>query len=560
MTSSRSRPKASRAWLTLLALLLLTGIGGVANAGRKRVVVLEFEGPKAEQFHEDVIRVIKKSHTVVSLDKWNGAAEEMSATKVNGGNIKKVAKKLKIDGVISGTIDKRRDEYILRLKLRSGTSGEAVGSDINIKSESAKLDSTATKDLSERADRGDQLARAEPRGRRAAAMTRRRSRRRAGSARRRPWRTRRRSPRRARSRPRTKRRSRRRAGSARRRPWRTRRRSRRRRPRSRPRTRRSRRRRPRSRPKTRRSPRRRPRSRPEDEEKPKKDPEGGEDEEEKPKKPKKVASGEEGEEGEGGVEGGTEVTPLEGDVIYSPSERFLDASAGLSFTARRMAFSYDPNQVTQRPAGYKSAPVPGAFFDITAFPLAYGHKRNDILRHLGATLMFDRVLAINSKNPNDGMKLTSAEQRFAIGGAFRYPLGKGAMAPVVGATLRYGVQKFTISGMAQIPNVSYSMFDLTGFFQYPLSPKMVLGASLAGLLPLGAGDITLLANYGQATLTGFEGSASLDYMITKMIFARAELRGETLGYAFKGEGMRVKGIGGARDNYFGGTLTAGFLY
>jgi hypothetical protein len=174
--------------------------------------------------------------------------------------------------------------------------------------------------------------------------------------------------------------------------------------------------------------------------------------------------------------------------------------------------------------------------------------------------MFDRVLSINSKNPNDGTKLTSAEQRFAFGAAFRYPLGKGAAAPVVGATLRYGVQKFTISGMAQIPNVSYSMFDLTGFFQYPLSPKMILGFTLAGLLPLNAGDITLLMNYGQATITGFEGSGSFDYLITKNLFARAELRGETIGYAFKGEGMRAKGIGGARDNYFGGTLTAGFLY
>jgi TolB-like protein len=127
-----------------VALLLLTG---VANAGRKRIVVLDFEGDKAEQFHEDVVRLIKKTHTVVSLDKWNGTAEEMSATKPTAPNIKKVAKKLKIDGVVSGTVEKRRDEYIVRIKLRSGASGELVGSQVNIKSESAKLDGTAARDL-----------------------------------------------------------------------------------------------------------------------------------------------------------------------------------------------------------------------------------------------------------------------------------------------------------------------------------------------------------------------------------------------------------------------------
>jgi hypothetical protein len=302
-----------------------------------------------------------------------------------------------------------------------------------------------------------------------------------------------------------------------------------------------------------------------DEEKPKK---VAKTDEEKPKKteekkPKKVAKGgdDDGEGDSGEVEGGTEVGPLDAGAMYSPSERFLDAAAGLSFTARRMAFSYDPAKVTSRPAGYKqSVPVPGAFFDITAYPLSYGHQRKDILRHIGATVMFDRVIGLNSKNPNNGMKLSSTEQRFAIGAAFRYPLGAGATAPVVGAALRYGSQKFTIDGMAAIPNVSYSMFDFTGFFRLPIGPKMILDVNAAALLPMGAGDITLLANYGRAKITGFEGSAGLDYLLMKNIFVRLEGRLETLGYAFLGEGMKSTGIAGARDTYFGGLLTAGFLY
>jgi hypothetical protein len=205
--------------------------------------------------------------------------------------------------------------------------------------------------------------------------------------------------------------------------------------------------------------------------------------------------------------------------------------------------------------------VPGLFLDATAYPLAFGHKRKDILRHLGVTVMFDRVLAISSRNPADNTKLKSTEQRFAVGATFRYPLGTAENAPVVGASLRYGQQAFTIDGMSKVPDVNYSMLDFTAFVQYTLAPKMLLHVSAAALLPLDAGEITLLAQYGRAKITGFEGSLGLDYRLMPNVFARAEGRFETLGYAFLNEGaQKAKGIGGARDSYFGGVLTAGYLF
>ena len=39
--------------------------------------LLDFSGPKAEKFHADVVKLVKKSHSVISVDKWNEAAEEM---------------------------------------------------------------------------------------------------------------------------------------------------------------------------------------------------------------------------------------------------------------------------------------------------------------------------------------------------------------------------------------------------------------------------------------------------------------------------------------------------
>jgi hypothetical protein len=110
-------------------------------------VVLDFDGPKAEKFHEDVVKLIKKSHTVVSTEKWIAAAEELDAGKVTEKNVKKIAKKLKLDGVITGKIDKRRDEYIIKLKLRSGTSGEILGNTVQTKADGPRLDGQAQRDI-----------------------------------------------------------------------------------------------------------------------------------------------------------------------------------------------------------------------------------------------------------------------------------------------------------------------------------------------------------------------------------------------------------------------------
>src|SRR5262249_3366004 len=129
MTSSRSI--ASRNSVVVLALaacaaLAMLGPSAAAAGGRKRVVVLAFEGPKAEKFHDDLVKLIKKTHTVVPAEKWSATAGELGAAAISDKNVKKVARKLKIDAVVEGRIEKRRDEYIIRIKLRVGKSGEQL--------------------------------------------------------------------------------------------------------------------------------------------------------------------------------------------------------------------------------------------------------------------------------------------------------------------------------------------------------------------------------------------------------------------------------------------------
>jgi len=66
MTTSRSiSSRTGLLGVAVVACAVVLGTGGVASAGRKRVVVLDFEGPKGEKFHDDVVKLIKKTHTVV---------------------------------------------------------------------------------------------------------------------------------------------------------------------------------------------------------------------------------------------------------------------------------------------------------------------------------------------------------------------------------------------------------------------------------------------------------------------------------------------------------------
>ncbi len=152
MTSSRLNASTSNLarWVSRLALaglaLLVVAFPAISEA-KRRVVILDFEGPKAEAFHADVERLVKKSAQVIPVSKWNAAAEEMDATSLSKADVKKVAKRLNIDGVISGKIEKRRDEYIVRLKVREGKSGEVVGNPIDTKASGPRLDGSATREL-----------------------------------------------------------------------------------------------------------------------------------------------------------------------------------------------------------------------------------------------------------------------------------------------------------------------------------------------------------------------------------------------------------------------------
>ena len=95
-------------------------------------------------------------------------------------------------------------------------------------------------------------------------------------------------------------------------------------------------------------------------------------------------------------------------------------------------------------------------------------------------MSYDKAIKINSQklyNDQAGAQkvanLTTAESKLEVAGVFRYPLGKGANAPVVGGKLAYEKKTFTIgqalpsdadpSQSVDVPNVDYTILSPQAF-------------------------------------------------------------------------------------------------
>jgi hypothetical protein len=646
MTNSRSIASRSRLVAFAVAVCAVLAAHGVADAGgRKRVVVLDFEGPKSDKFHDDLVKLIKKTHTVVPTEKWNGAAEQLDAGTLSEKNVKKVAKKLKVDAVVEGKIEKRRDEFIIRLKLRAGKSGEQVGETIDTKAEGPRIDGRAQRDLKDelvgaidnvesnhlsgggddeedeapakkavarkpsKADKGDDDEDDAPKKTAAKKPSKPEARdsdddddkpaRRSGFSRKldnerggdragdkrakrsdddeddAPKKTATKKPSKADAKadakadddddklPAKK-------TAATKKP-----------------------------------------SKADDDDKlpakkiaavktptkaddddklpPKKvvavkTPTKADDDEDKlpPRKPaaaakkpadddaprkasKKVASR---DDEEAAVDAESDRGPLDEAAARSPAERALDAVVGLSVTMRRMSFTVSP-ALRATPPGYKGTPVAGGLLDVTFYPLAIGHNRSDQMKNIGVELLYDRVIKLNSQDPQTKMVYPTVESRFALSGMYRYPLGSSATAPVVIGTLGFQRQSFNIEGPVDIPDVKYSMIPLGAGIRYPLGGKLTLNGDAKLLVVVGTGQISDGNQYGEASVIGFDGAVGADYLITPNIFARANVRIETIGFTFKGTGFQTnqrdgdamtQDVQSGRDTYFGGMATVGYIF
>lgn len=585
MMNSRSRVSRSSFWAALVVVLgFVCAATGLADAGKKRVVVLDLDGPKGLKFQAELVKLLKKSHTVVSSDKWNGTAEELDAADISPKNIKKVARKLKIDGVIEGRVEKRRDEFILHLKLHS--AGGDVVTSVDTKADSPKLEGRAARDIKEELiaavdnlsgggggggdDEDEPVAKkgSKKGGKKVAeaeeeeeedkpakkGFSKHFDEQRGGDKVAKKGEDEEEEDKPAKKGAKKTEDEDKPAKLA---------------------------------------------KKAEDEDKPSKKTKVVEDEDKLPPKkaskvvededslpPKKVAKTEDDDdrprrgkkkvaaEDEDGNELAGEAPSVDRATALSPGERFVDAALGLSVTARRLTFKLKSGAIGSTPPDYRGRPVPGGMFDITVYPLAYGHKRADQLKNLGVNVLFDKAFGVKTKG-RDAQKmiqtLDSSEQRFSLGLVYRYAFGRSPMAPTVLGTLSYGNQSFIVgpANTLGIPNVRYKMFEPGVGVRFPVTPKIVANLDAKIMAITNAGQIQSPSAYGTIDLVGYEGNLGVDYMILSNVFARAAFHTSLISMKFHGNGtlsnMRDNDpatveVTGARDLFIGGFATVGYVY
>lgn len=538
--SSRS-PKSSRlqrssfahglmVWLCALGLTVLgSGRATAASANqRKRIAVLEFEGPKAPKIHAAVVKLIKRNHTVVTVDVWNRAADDLGADKATEKNIKKVARKLKIDGVVTATVEKRRDSYVVHLKLKSGNSGELVGHSIDVKTSSPQLSAKAQREIkkqlmpliddlernrddkatdddtdenSKPADIGSESEtassqsgkkhhvadRADAEAKDAEAKT----------------------------------------------------------------------------------------TKPKNGDAKQDEAVGGE----AAKKSKTRDHDAVDDADERDVKHARTDDTARGDALR-PGNRAVDLVLGMSLNVRQLKFQADADLVNAPPSYRQQVPVVGGIIDATVYPMALGHNYRGFLTGLGIEVMYDRVIRIRSQRKYlDAMmnrqvaNLATTEDRVSVGAVLRYPVTSSV---VIGGKVQYSRQQFDIAQQlpnnapTDVPSVLYAMYESKLFLNYSPAARVALNLEGGYMLVSSPGAIANgTTGYGSTSASGFELSAGFDINVAKHIFIRVLGRLERISLTFKGDpnslastrdGDPMQDVHGATDLYFGGAAMLGFAY
>ncbi len=563
------------------ALIVLCLLAVPAWAGRK-IVVLEFEGDKAEKFRDDVEDAISKSAKIVSLDKWLDKADDLDATKVNAKNIKKVARKLKVDGVVMGEVEKRGQRYYIHLKLREGLSGEYTA-EVEIVVRSPKLGkdgaavikeelipaikelvSIAGDDDEDDEDADEDEEEDQPKKKKAKKKAKkveddedeeddedddRAARRKKGfgggnddedaddeedDEEDEPKAKKKKAKVEKKKKAKVEKKKKKKA---------------------------------------------KPEPEPEDDEDEDADAEAFEDEgdEDDEDDEDRVAEGDDDDDDdELDVRRGDDDDDDDDELeAGDPRQRALDLSAGMSVTARRLGFTTINGAGPVQ--GYRGNPVAGAVISGNVFPLAFNKKNKSLTKDFGLTFLFDRVVKISSKIKYDDMGmeetavLGTVQQRFSFGAVFRYLIGDKAS---ITASVRFNKMKFVIDKDAaptgvvvQIPNVDYTFIDPGLAVKYIAAPKVVIDAAASVGLVLDTGEMQQADQFGTSKVLGIDFSGGVGYQLTDKFTLRGEVRATTFGFSFSGNGamndLDGDGTGdvpSGRDTYFGAMAGAGYIF
>jgi hypothetical protein len=323
------------------------------------------------------------------------------------------------------------------------------------------------------------------------------------------------------------------------------------------------------------------------------DDEDDEEDEDAPKKAKKAAmkdGGDEQEEDDEDIGGddededddlpsveaddGGEARPRSG--VTSARHTPVLLYAGASFIGRTLSFKH-AGEAEDAPQGYKGSPVPGFLLTGAVYPMAFGGKRG-ATANIGIGFVAERAIGLKSAI-DDGaggmQQLATRQSRYGANLRYRYNFGDGPEGLSLEASVGFNKLAFVIDKGAapmnvtvDVPNVSYTYIDPGLGARIPIFGKLSGLLEAKFLAVLDTGEIQKPAQYGAATVTGFDIDGGLEYRIGQHFLARGGVRYLMMGYKFKtGTGTLTDrnndgadDVGGASDRYLGGYVTAGYIF
>lgn len=440
-------------------------------AAEKRIVVLQFEGPKAAKFRKQVGKMLAKDNSIVSSRKYERAARELHARSQNKRNVRRVAKKIGADGVVVGEVKEKRGKYRLEVRIRSGRSGAYVGEPATvIVKGTTKLSGDDKRKLSRKLD---------------AAIEELDSSRRSSD---------------------------------------------------------------------------------DEEDEP-------EDEDEREDRDDRRDKDEDEDE---------DTVNISDDELADlrARSRAIIVAAGVGPVVRDLSFNAASADTT--PPGYNSGAVPIGALRGEAYPLAFNLANKAITRDIGLSFELEKILQIKTQ-ADDGagtvLDLPTEQQRYSFGIVIRKNLGNSPLKPTIKISARYNRAKFTIDKAqaeammidVDVPNVDYKYYDPGLGLRYPINEKTALNVEARFLAVQFAGEIAQMDEYGDASVTGFDADANIEYRVNDRLFIL--VGGRAIGFAYDFnpvEGMvparidrngdGVQDVGGALDRYVGGYASAGYLF
>lgn len=290
---------------------------------------------------------------------------------------------------------------------------------------------------------------------------------------------------------------------------------------------------------------------------------------------KKVAAGEDSEDGDE-VEAGVTARAEPRRGAHRPAAR---VDIGMSVLQRRFKFN-SRSDFPEGPQGVGLAPVPGARFQAEVYPLGMS-SGDGALANLGIGVHYDRTISLHVDSTNEmGVKVPVKQSSYSVGLRYRMAFGQRATSPTLTLGVGYGKRLFAPDTSVLMedrarddirrdtPHSHYTLIDPGVMFRLPVTRMVALAAGGRGLAILNTGAIGTLRSYGQARVYGVEGTLALD-----VVLGRFALRfsGELtqIGCSFDGVGALSRGldadvstadVGGLADRSIGGAATLAVTY